>query len=375
MKTSALLREESKKFCEGLLRGQHRPTLFPCYPASKLDHVLERVHELNEARLQRDIMPWIVPSAENLHFSGAIDRDYIGEEVDTEWSRCETMGASKPKPDFAAGLKRSAFSTEENVKLQNYCTVQRPYLFTRYLAFPFLMCEAKTGMVGLDQADTQNVHSASIATRAILSLYISTFGRAHENTRDLFGRVLVFSVSHNNRVVNLYGHYAVPDGTEGQDSFRYFRHDIAMFSLTLYEGKERFKAYAFIKNLYDRFAPQHFSRISKAVQAMSRPTARTALSFAASDITLEEEGSEAESRSASQAEEVFKVPDEPASGSQHPELTSVRMQIDKLLQQMEQQKTESRQQLEQQKEESRKREEALESRLDQMMALLSKSGT
>ncbi|KAK3669118.1 hypothetical protein LTR78_011016 [Recurvomyces mirabilis] len=343
-------------------------------------------------------MPWVVPSAENLHFSGVIDRDYIGEEVDTEWIRCQTMGSSRSKPDFAAGLKISAFSGEEDTKLQNYCTAQRPYVFTPDLAFPFLICKAKTGRIGLDNADTQNIHSASIATRAILSLYTSTFGIDHETTKDLFGRILVFNVFHNNRVVNLYGHYAVPDGAVGKESFTYFRHDIAMFSLTLYGGKERFRPYNFVRKLYEEFGPQHLARIRQAVQSMPKPTARTGLSFAASDVTLGEGGSQTDSEIASQADEAFKLPNEPASVSQNRELASMRVQLDRLLQQMDEQGEESRrgedavkQQMQQQKEESKKREEeskkreeeskkreeeskkredALERRLDQMVIIV-----
>lgn len=380
MKASLLLKGESKKACAELLEGQQKPSLYPCYPASELEVVLDRVHELNEARLQRDVMPWVVPSAENLHFSGVIDRTYIGEEVDTEWTRCETMGSSRPKPDFAAGLKRSAFSADEDSKLQNYSTAHRPYLFTADLTFPFLICEAKTGRVGLDSADTQNIHSASIATRAILNLYASVFGLDHESTKDLFGRILVFTVSHNNRVVNLYGHYAVPNSTNGTDAFTYFRHDIAMFSLTLYEGKERFNAYAFVTKLYEQFAPQHLERIRKAAQSMPKPSTRTGLSFAASDITLSEEGSQPDSGAVSRGDEAFKVPREPASASQSRELANVKLQLDRMLQQMEQQREDSRRREEalqeagkEREEASKEREKALERRLDQMMEVVARS--
>ncbi|KAK4552393.1 hypothetical protein LTR86_010407 [Recurvomyces mirabilis] len=167
MKASVLLQKDSKKLCNGLLEEQRGPTLFPCYPASKLEDLLERVHELNKARLRRDVMPWVVLSAENLHFSSVIDREYVADEVDTEWIQYETMGLSRPKPDTTAGLKRSACSGEDEATLQNYSSAQRPYLFTPDLAFPFLMCEAKTGKIGLDNADTQNIHRASIAIGAI----------------------------------------------------------------------------------------------------------------------------------------------------------------------------------------------------------------
>ncbi|TKA26533.1 hypothetical protein B0A54_17519 [Friedmanniomyces endolithicus] len=131
---------------------------------------------------------------------------------------------------------------------------------------------------------------------------------------------------------------------------------------------------------------------------MPEPTARTCLSFAASDVTLGEGGSQTDSEIAFQADEAFKLPHESASVSQIRELASMRVQ---LLQQMDEQGKESRrkedavkQLMEQQKEESKKREEegkkreeegkkreeeskkredALERKLDQMMSIVAKS--
>lgn len=230
---------------------------------------------------------------------------------------------------------------------------------------------SKNGQVGLDNADRQKIHSASIVARSILSLYSSTFGRDHNNTQGLLGRVLVFTVSHNNRVVNVHGHYAVSNGTDGGESFTYFCHEIAMFSLTMYEGKERFKAYNFVKQLYDEFAPMHLQRIREAVRAMPESSVRTGLSFLASDTTLEERDSQQDGAGASQEDEAFKAPSEPASAVLGRELESVRAQLDSLLEQINQRKEESRRReealerkrddaVEQQIEESRRREEALQ---------------
>ncbi|TKA25650.1 hypothetical protein B0A54_17690 [Friedmanniomyces endolithicus] len=137
---------------------------------------------------------------------------YIGEKIHSEWVRCESMGASKPNPDFAVRLQRSAFEAGEQGKLENYATPQGLLLFTPNLCLPFLVCEAKTGQVRIDKADTQNIHSASIAVRAILRLYNAAYGRDHERTQALLGHILVFSVPHGNHVVNLYGRYAIASG-------------------------------------------------------------------------------------------------------------------------------------------------------------------
>ncbi|KAK1034964.1 hypothetical protein LTR74_018894, partial [Friedmanniomyces endolithicus] len=144
------------------------------------------------------------------------------------------MGVSSPKPDFTVGLRRTAFQDDELRKLENYATPQGPFYFTPDLCFPFLMCEAKTGRLGIDQADTQNIHSASIAVRAIFKLYHVAYGADHDRTKALTGQILTFSVSHNNRLVNLYGHYAVAGSINenSAESLQFFRHDIAMFSLT-----------------------------------------------------------------------------------------------------------------------------------------------
>lgn len=128
------------------------------------------------------------------------------------------------------------------------------------------------------------------------------------------------------------------------------------------------------------------------MRALHEPAVRTGLSFAASDITLEEGDSQQDSADASQGEEVFKAPSEPASAVQSRKLANVRVQLDALLQQLQQQRAESKRReealeqkrdealrkrdeaLEQQREESEKREKALERRLDEVMKAVSRRG-
>jgi len=323
MKRSMLLSGESKRYCTELLEGDHAPEGCPCYPIDKIDNVLDRVGRLNESRLQRDVTPWVVPSAENLFFSGDTRLDFIGEEINTEWTRCEPMGLTRPKPDFTVGLQQSAFAAEELAKLENYGTLRSPFYFTPDLCFPFLICEAKTGRVGIEQAETQNIHSASIAIRALLDLYVTAFGRSHEKTKGLLERVLVFTVTHNNHIVKLYGHYAVErtnssgaDGDEATGDFEYFRYDFAMFSLDMFEGRDRFRAYNFVRNVYDKFAQQHLERVRDAVRCMQLPQYCTGLSFGASDMTLEDGQSQQSSEAITVRDnDGFRTPSEPVSSS------------------------------------------------------------
>ncbi|KAK0246872.1 hypothetical protein LTR91_022864 [Friedmanniomyces endolithicus] len=329
--------------------GDRSPNQHPCYPVERTDEVLERLTVLNEARLQRDVTPWLVPSAEHLYFSGCADLGYIGEEIQSEWVRCESMGASRPKPDFAVGLQRSAFNDGELSKLENYATPPGPFLFTPNIAFPFLICEAKTGQIGMDKADTQNIHSASIAVRAILSLYSAAYGRDHEKTQALLGRILVFSVSHNNQLVNLYGHYAVASSSNNRidgtaEELQYFR-------LTMHEGRDRYKAYNFIRNVYDDFALEHLRRIQDAVAQLPNPEKRMGLSFAASDLAFNDDGSQQESELvSSQDDSGFRTPGEPASVSLRQENRKIREQMDKLLFQLREQRKDSEQQRKESKE-------------------------
>ena len=376
MTASALMQSTSEDLCFNFLTGDRTPGQYPCYPPEQIPKVLDRICALNEGRLQRDIMPWVVPSAENLFFSGETTLDYIGEEIQADWTRCATMGGTRPKPDYTAGLLRKAFTEEEIGKLQNYASLERPFLFTPNLCFPFLICEAKTGQEGIDKADRQNIHSASIAVRAIIELYKAAFGTTYpDRINELYGQVLAFSVSHNNRLVNLYGHYAVlSDDSTRKPKFH--RYDIAMFSLTMSKGADRYKAYNFVRNVYEEFAPEHRKRIKDAVASLPALAERTGHSFTGSELALEDTDYQQNSQVAgSQDDEVFRTPSEPASVAKIRKIEQEKKeskkreekleeQVTKLLQQIELQKQESKQQMELQKQESKERAEQIKQQMD-----------
>ena len=284
MKASALIQKSSKDLCRKFMAGDRTPSQYPCYPPEQVSNVLERIQGLNEARLRRDITPWVVPSAENLRFNGQAISNDIGEEIQEKWTRCATMGSTRPKPDYTAGFLKTAFTKDEIEKLQNYASIERPFLFTSTLCYPFLICEAKTGQFGMDNADQQNIHSASIAVKAIIDLYKAAFGNTNpDRVNELYGQVLAFSVSHNDRMVNIYGHYAaLSDDSSGM--LRFYRYDIAAIGLTVNDGADRFKAYNFVLNVYEQFAPKFREMIKAAVACLSLPAERTGPSFAASEL-------------------------------------------------------------------------------------------
>lgn len=110
------------------------------------------------------------------------------------------------------------------------------------MLFSFLTCEMKSEFESLDVGDRQNTHSMTIVVGAVEKLF-RLVGRENEINRE----ILSFSFSHNNTIVRIYGHYAVFSGPKT----RYYRHPIRDFNLEFQDGRERWTAYRFTKNIYD----------------------------------------------------------------------------------------------------------------------------
>ena len=125
--------------------------------------------------------------------------------------------------------------------------------------FPFLTAEVKCGAAALDVADRQNAHSATVAVRAVVELY-----RAVKREKELHQEILAFSISHDDRSVRIYGHFALID----QKKTTYHRYPIHTFDFTALDGKEKWTAYKFTKNVYDVFMPLHLKRICSAVDEL-----------------------------------------------------------------------------------------------------------
>ena len=355
-----LNQRSSEELCSSYLQGNRVPKWWPSYPPDKIPTIINRMEELNEARIRirRDIMPLVVPSAENLFYCGEPIEDWIGDDIQAEWTRPATMGGTRPKPDYTAGLLREAFTEDEKDKLRNYCSPLRPFLFTAELSFPFLICEARSGEVGFDEPDRKNIHSASIAVRAIIELYREAFGESDpDRVNKLYGQVLVFTITHNHYKAQLHGHYAV-FSEDFPDKLKFYRYEIEFFSLTCYGGRDRFKSYNFVQNVYEKFAPEHRKRIKDAVAHLKSPGERTGLSFPAS-LALEESDSQANSQQTLL---------EPMSSSQlailQKENERLRYEVD-LLRQQRQLQEQQRQQQEQLRQQMEQNEEQLRQQLEQ----------
>ena len=113
---------------------------------------------------------------------------------------------------------------------------------TYYILFPFLSNEVKCGLQALNVADRQNAYSMTLAVRAVVELF-----RLVERESELHCELLAFSISHDHWLVRIYGVYPVINGKETE----YYRHPIHTFDFTTLDGKEKWTAYRFTKNVYD----------------------------------------------------------------------------------------------------------------------------
>ncbi len=63
--------------------------------------------------------------------------------------------------------------------------------------------------------------------------------------------------------MRIYGHYPIINGKDTT----YYRHPIHTFDFTALDGKEKWTAYKFTKNVY-KWMPSHFKRISSAIDEL-----------------------------------------------------------------------------------------------------------
>jgi hypothetical protein len=130
------------------------------------------------------------------------------------------------------------------------------FMGTYYMYFPFLTCEVKCGAAALDIADRQNAHSMTMAVRGVVELF-----RLVKREKELYREILAFSVSYDHRTVRIYGYYPVIDGKKTT----FYRYPIREFSFTELDGKEKWIAYKFTKNVYDIWIPTHLKRIYSVI--------------------------------------------------------------------------------------------------------------
>ena len=253
--------DTSRELCRTLLETDQSIPQNTLFSDDLFDETCESVRGRNEAMIVRDITPFICPSAQVLRIRGAKHLNLLYESVNEAWSNTNIYVGTLPQPDYAVGFGLSAFTQEQLEKLKPF--VGEPgFRFTTYfmattrMYFPFFTCEVKCGAAALDFADRQNAQSMSVALRALVVLF-----RYVKREKELDREILAFSVSHDHRSMSIYGHYPMIEG----DKTTFYRHPIHEFSFTALDGKEKWTAYKFTKNVYDTWMPKLHKKICSAI--------------------------------------------------------------------------------------------------------------
>jgi hypothetical protein len=218
----------------------------------------------NEAKVIAFMGSLLVPSAEFMTLRHNPDVRVI-DSYGEDWNRSMPITGTAPRPDFAVGFSRGAFTPAQLDKLASWLGgfAGGPWSFfraTEDMCFPFLTCQVRCGDGGLDTADRMNAHSMTIAVRAVVKLY-ELVHRVEEVHRRLLG----FSVSHNDTTIRIYGHYCLTTGAR----YKYQRHTIKAFSFTANDGRERGMAGRFFGNVYRQWIGSHLQFICRAINTIA----------------------------------------------------------------------------------------------------------
>ena len=248
--------------CKTLLKSKQTVPKDSLFGDEVFEATCRKVQDRNEARVIRSITPYIAPSVEDLETLGATHLRCLIESINEGWTGSIPVQGPRPQPDYCVGFRRSAFTDEQLNKLDPLVgTVYDTSFFvaTYRMYFPFLTCEVKCGAAALEIADRQNAHSMTVAVRGVVELY-----KAVKREKELHREILAFSLSHDHSMVRIYGHYALI----AENTSTFYRHPIKEFSFTSEEGKDKWTAYQFTKNVYDTWMPTHLKRICSVVDQL-----------------------------------------------------------------------------------------------------------
>lgn len=254
--------DTSLTWCEKLLNSEQTVPKDSLFRDDVFRTTCRKVQDRNEARVIRSITQYIVPSVEDLETLGATHLRCLIENVNEGWTESIPVEGPRPQPDYSVGFRRSAFTDEQLNRLNPLIgSVYDTSFFvaTYQMYFPFFTCEVKCGTAALDIADRQNAHSMTIAVRGVVELY-----KAVKRDKELHREILAFSISHDHRAVRIYGHYPVIDGNKTT----FYRHPIHEFSFAALDGKEKWRAYKFTKDVYDIWMPIHHKRICSVIDQL-----------------------------------------------------------------------------------------------------------
>lgn len=277
-----LVNTESVQACEMFLEVTRRIIEPSVFPQDQLRKVINTLGGRNEAIIHRDVTPMLIPSIKSLFLGGEEYLEHVVDEINADWyGQCIIEGPHM-RPDLAIGLSSAIFTDQEVKKLDMYKSAHNWTLVTDNMCFPFLMCEVKaSGKEDIVVADRQNMHSCSVAVRAILRLQQEADKyRPKPKTKDLDGKILVFSISHNGSKVELYGHFGIMNGTD----WKYYRHQIHTTFDIRKSQEHLLKLHNFVKNVLKEHLQEHVERLKDAISVL--PESATLSPSEAADLPV-----------------------------------------------------------------------------------------
>ncbi|KAM3068342.1 hypothetical protein ACMFMG_009480 [Clarireedia jacksonii] len=229
-------------------------------PSAEILATFDHTLDPNMEKAIYDLYPNLFPCPEAVATFSANHIDRIAESVNEGWNNCFTITKPRPQPDSSFGYRVSAFEDHQLDKLRptlGDASFSSFFKATYYMHFPFLTKEVKTGAMGLDIADNQNLHSITIAVRAIVELF-KLVGREKELHREILG----LTISHDDKSERIYAHYPYIEG----DKVTIWRHTVDQFYL---DHNSKWRSYIFTKNVYDIFSLVNLRRICSAIDDIS----------------------------------------------------------------------------------------------------------
>lgn len=256
--------EESQRLCKSLLELKQTFPEHSLFCDEDFATTCKSLQNENETEIIEAIGRLIVPRVKALAIKGAKHLSILQQSCNVGWIHSIPLLGTRPQPDYSVGFNQKAFSKLQLTKLSPFIssilegsTERSFFKATPRMFFPFLACEVKSSTVVLETADRQNAHSMTLAVRGMMMLF-----HLVKRQNELNRIILAFSISHDNEMARIYGHYAVID-EDGE--VRYFRHAIARIFFAQEDGQNKWKVYQFTKNIYDVWMPEHLKRIQSAI--------------------------------------------------------------------------------------------------------------
>ena len=236
------------------------------YFKAKTFEMIKLCQNRNEAMINQNITPLIVSSIKLLYFKDEVNQfKHFIDEVNTQWYENWVLTKSRPKFDLIVDFFSFVFTIAENEKLINYTFFENLTRSTGDLCFPFLMCEVKCGNERFDYADRQNMHSCSVAVKALLKLeQKANQYRENKQFENLFDKIFVYSISHDQKNAHFYEHYVLIE----KKNWTYYRHHIANFDI-VYKKINLLIFHNFARNVLTIYASKLLKRLQKAIAVFS----------------------------------------------------------------------------------------------------------